>query len=111
MDHGRRKLLLSTVFGAGGLGLRALATGLPISFLANPASADTPTCTATKPQYLFLLTSGGGDPLNANVPGCYADPGIYHPAQPTMAPTSMTIGGKTYTAALPWTQIAPATLG
>jgi hypothetical protein len=58
----------------------------------------------------LLLTSGGGDPLNANVPGAYLDPGIYHPAEPTMAPTPMTVGGKTFTAALPWTQVDPSIL-
>src|SRR5512140_1907856 len=107
MDTSRRKLILSGLFGAGWVGLRALATGLPVSLLtqSRTAHADTPPAPvcAAKPQYLVLLTSGSGDPLNANVPGCYADPGIYHPAQATMAPTQMTIGGQQVTAALPWT--------
>ncbi len=107
MDTTRRNLLLSTVFGAGWLGLRALATGLPISVLtqSREAHADPPPPCAAKPQYLVLLTSGSGDPLNANVPGCYVDPGIYHPGQATMAPTPMQVGGKTVTAALPWTTL------
>lgn len=110
MDIQRRNLLLSSLFGAGLVGLRALATGLPISLLTGTreARADVPVCGA-KPQYLVLLTSGSGDPLNANVPGMYADPGIYHPAQATMAPTPMMVGGKSVTAALPWTTL-PASI-
>ncbi len=111
MDIARRKLLLSGLFGTGWVGLRALATGLPISLFAQSrvARADPAPACAAKPQYLVLLTSGSGDPLNANVPGCYVDPGIYHPAQPTMAPTAMQIGGQSVTAALPWTTL-PANL-
>ena len=37
--HSRRTLLKTTLFGASGLGLRALATGLPVSFLARPLEA------------------------------------------------------------------------
>src|SRR5438445_846584 len=99
MDTSRRKLILSGLFGAGAVGLRALATGLPVSLLTGAlgereARADTPPACGAKPQYLLLLTSGSGDPLNANVPGCYADSGIYHSALPTMAPTQMTVGGQ-----------------
>ena len=32
----RRDAILSTLFGAGAVGLRALATGLPASLLLNP---------------------------------------------------------------------------
>jgi Protein of unknown function (DUF1501) len=107
MDIARRKLLLSGLFGTGWVGLRALATGLPISLLTQSkvAHADPAPACAAKPQYLVLLTSGSGDPLNANVPGCYADPGIYHPTGPTMAPTQMTVGGQQVTAALPWSTL------
>lgn len=113
MDAARRKLLLSGLFGTGWLGLRALASGLPLGLIADPrrAGAQTPpSCNAVKPQYLILLTSGAGDPLNANVPGMYTNPAIYHPADPTMAPTPVTIGGQSYTAALPWAQLDPAIL-
>ncbi|MEO8874195.1 MAG: DUF1501 domain-containing protein [Polyangiaceae bacterium] len=106
MNEDRRKVLLSGLFGAGWIGLRALATGLPLSLFMNPrtANADTPaTCTATKPQYIYLNTSGGGDPLNANVPGTYDDPGIYHnTASATMTKTAMTLGSTTTSAAAPW---------
>lgn len=104
MDKARRSLILSGLFGTGYLGLRALATGIPMSILASPTSAkadDTPAA-CTKPQFIYLLTSGSGDPLNANVPGCYEDPGIYHSADATMTPTNMTFGGRTVKAAAPW---------
>jgi hypothetical protein len=117
MDQNRRKILLSGLFGAGWMGLRALATGIPISVLSSlgkQAKADTPnggtTCTAVKPNYIYLLTSGGGDPLNANVPGTYDDPGIYHSAQATMAKTAMTIGTTATSAAAAWAGLAPAIL-
>ena len=70
----RREALLSTLFGAGYVGLRALATGLPASFLLNPrralADSPAPACGAqSKAQYIIFNTSGTGDPINANVPG------------------------------------------
>ena len=88
----RRQGLKSTLFGAGLVGLRALATGLPPSFLLNPrralADGAPPTCGANaKAQYIIFNTSGNGDPINASVPGTYEDPNIVHSADPTMAPT------------------------
>jgi hypothetical protein len=109
IDDRRRKVLFSGLFGAGWLGLRALATGLPVGLLTGSriAHAD-PTCDPTKAQYLVFATSGGGDPLNANVPSMYVDPGIVHPLDPTMAPTAMTVGGQSYMAAKPWATLDPA---
>jgi hypothetical protein len=115
----RRELLTKTLFGAGLIGLRALATGLPISFLANPrrALAGNPPAACTpgggNAQYLILATSGQGDPVNANVPGTYGVPGVIHPdtlGNPSMAETSFTLGGAQTSAALPWTQLPPSLL-
>src|SRR5262249_41711171 len=86
------------------------ASGLPASLLLNPrkalADAPAPSCDAAdKAQFVIFATSGQGDPINANAPGCYDDPNITHPADPAMAPTSLTLGGKTYTAAAPWASL------
>jgi hypothetical protein len=94
--------------GVGG-GLRALATGLPVSLLLDPRKAlagPAPTCASqSKAQYIIFNTSGNGDPINASVPGTYEDSNIVHSTDPTMAPTMMSIGGQQYTAALPWTML------
>jgi Protein of unknown function (DUF1501) len=106
----RRDALLSTLFGAGYVGLRALASGLPASLLLRPRSAlaDTsaPMCTAPeKAQYIIFNTSGAGDPINANVPGTYEDPMITHSADMAMAATPLVIQGQTHTAAAPWSSL------
>jgi hypothetical protein len=101
----RRRALLGALFGGGAIGLRALATGLPASLLLDPrrALADPPPPPAKDlAQYILFATSAGGDPMSNNVPGTYDDPGIVHPLQPSMAPTPITIGGRTYRAAAPW---------
>jgi hypothetical protein len=109
-NYSRRNLLKTTLFGGSGLGLRALATGVPISFLARPltARAEIYQC-ANKPkaQYLILSTSSAGDPLNANVPGTYDFPDIVHAADPRMAATPITLAGKQYTAAQLWSTLPP----
>ena len=102
----RRESILSTLFGTGLVGLRALASGLPAAFLLNPRralAAGTVACPANnKAGFVIFNTSGNGDPINANVPGTYDDPAIVHSADPAMAPTPLTIQGKTFTAAAPW---------
>jgi hypothetical protein len=114
MNVSRRQALMSALFGTGYLGLRALATGLPVSFLLNPrrALASTPALCAdqSKAQYIIMATSGQGDPINANVPGTYLDPMITHSADPTMAAKTLTLSGQSYTAALPWTMLPQAVL-
>ena len=100
MKFTRRSLINKTVFGAGALGLRALATGLPASFLSRPfaAQAQDFTCVdKSKAQYLIIATSSNGDPLNANVPGTYAFPDIAHAPDPAMAATNFNLQvGKIY---------------
>ena len=113
MNISRRKALMSALFGAGYVGLRALATGIPASVLlkGHRAFADgAPACPdKSKAQFVILATSGNGDPINANVPGTYIA-GITHSADPAMAPTAMKLGSKATTAALPWTQLPQAVL-
>src|SRR5262245_17512643 len=106
----RRQVLLGGLFGAGWVGLRALATGLPISVLSRPreALADEGTLMCTDPatsQYLILSTSSAGDPVNANVPGGYDFPDVAHSPDPAMAKTPITLAGKQYAAARPWSTL------
>lgn len=109
----RRDLLLSTLFGAGYVGLRSLATGLPASLLLEPrrafADGNVP-CAAGKAQFVVFNTSGLGDPINASVPGTYEDPKIVHSADPAMAPGPLTMNGQKYTAAAPWATLPQAVL-
>ncbi len=114
MKLNRRDTLLGLLFGGGMLGMRSIASGLPVALLANPrkALADmTPTCgNASKAQYVIFNTSAQGDPINTNAPGTYLDSNIVHPSDPSMAPTNITVGGKQWQAAAPWATLG-ATLG
>ena len=102
----RREMLYAALFGAGGLGLKSLATGIPLSVLTSPLRASAQEGTS---RILILSASSAGDPINANVPGTYEDPAIEHPNDPLMAPTAMTIGGQQLTAAKPWADL-PASM-
>ena len=108
MSLSRRQALSSTLFGAGLVGLRALASGLPISFLLRPAHAE-PGVAPSEPseppvaaQYLILSTSSEGDPLNANVPGAYDFDDIAHPSDPALRKTRLRLGERSFDAAAPW---------
>ena len=85
----RRNMLYTALFGAGGLGLKSLATGIPMSILARPLAARAQDGAAAR--ILILSTSSAGDPINANVPGTYEDPAVEHSNDPLMAPTAMTM--------------------
>lgn len=113
MSFTRRKILSSTLFGAGLLGLRSLATGIPTKLLAGGPQAfaeAAATCgNAAKAQYVILATSGSGDPLNANAPGTYgggAIASVSHNLDPAMAQTAFKMGGTQTTAAMPWSTTA-----
>lgn len=114
MGPSRRQVLSVMLLGAGRVGLRALATGLPISFLLRPAHAalseEAATPDASIDQHLILSTSSAGDPLNANVPGTYDFADIVHPADPAMARTELSLGGRRSFAAAPWATLPQAVL-
>jgi hypothetical protein len=103
----RRDALLSGLFGSGYVGLRALATGLPAWFIANPRSANAQSLQCTidakaNMQYLIVSTSFNGDPLNCNCPGTYEAADAIHPQQAEVAQVSVKLGAKSYGAATPW---------
>jgi hypothetical protein len=99
------------LFGAGLVGLRSLATGLPVGVLLDPrkALADVPAC-PTQPQFILLNTSRDGDPIGCNVPGTYEDANIVHPQDASMVATRLTLRGQPYMAAAPWAKLPQATL-
>jgi hypothetical protein len=103
----RRDSLRAALFGGGYLGLRALATGLPLYFLRDPARAtaqdlECAIMAKEKLQYLILSASSQGDPMNCNCPGTYEVADIIHPMQPEMAATPVMLGSKSVMAAKPW---------
>ncbi|HEX3773661.1 MAG TPA: DUF1501 domain-containing protein [Polyangiaceae bacterium] len=112
MDFKRRQALMTMLFGAGAVGLRALATGLPAWFIANPrkASADDLKCAldATKTQSLIVSVSSNGDPINCNCPGTYEDATAIHPQQAEVAALTLALGSKMYGAATPWSTLGDA---
>jgi hypothetical protein len=103
-----RRAAMTALFGAGLVGLRSLATGLPASFLLNPrrAIADGNCFSADKAQFLIMNANASGDPISCNTPGTYVDPMIMHPKGPTMTPTSLSLRGQQYVAAQPWSKLA-----
>lgn len=107
----RREAILAALFGAGSIGLRAVATGLPASILLNPRRSLADACASReRAQFVIWATSGSGDPSNANVPGTYEDQGIAHSLDPLMAPTPMSLGGRSYMAAKPWASLPQSVL-
>src|SRR5664279_4616824 len=98
----RRQSLQASLAGAGLIGLRAMATGLPISFLLNPKSVRADDTCALSAQFLILSMSANGDALNCNVPGTYDLPATFaagtvnhsDPADMSMTASPLTIGGR-----------------
>jgi len=112
-DHkiGRRGMLGGLGALGGGVLLRSLATGIPAAVLMDPLAADAQM--ALPPKTLILASSRLGDPMNANVPGCYggkdyAD--LFHPLDPAMAPETVSLGGVNKTAAGCWNLIGQSAL-
>ncbi|MEM1025970.1 MAG: DUF1501 domain-containing protein [Myxococcota bacterium] len=98
----RRELLRRTLFGAGTVGLRSLATGLPASMFLRPPSAWAQS--AAEAKMLILVASQAGDPVNANCPGAYVD-GIVHPTGEDFLPTEIRLGDRNHIGARAWTQL------
>jgi uncharacterized protein (DUF1501 family) len=92
---------LATV--GGGLLLRSLATGIPAKILLDPLSATADDQTPGK--MLIISSSSQGDPVNANVPGTYGFSDLYHPVDPLMAETPLTLGTTQTSAAKPWADL------
>jgi Protein of unknown function (DUF1501) len=123
----RRDALSAALFGGGMIGLRSLVTGLPAKFLMNPkkALADMTDagCVAQNPQFIIFNTSGQGDPFACNAPGTYNDGGwgtgmnfgsLVHPSDAQSGvtgidPQQITLGGRNYQAAGPWTMLGAGT--
>lgn len=106
----RRNALLGSLVGGSYLGLRALATGLPAWYLADPrrATAQDLACAIEakeKLQYLIVSASSMGDPINCNCPGTYEAPEIIHPQQPELAATALQLGETMYQVAKPWAAV------
>jgi uncharacterized protein (DUF1501 family) len=95
----RRALLRGSLLGAGAVGLRAFATGLPASWILGQRQVRAQD--APPPQYLILSTSQLGDPLNANCPGSYVT-GVDSNPLPGMEATNVQLGSQTARAAACW---------
>lgn len=99
MTIDRRHLVKLLSSGGSLLTMRALASGLPISWILDPqrALAQNPIASMTvagKAQYLILNSSDGGDPFNANMPGSYGAKST-HPSVAAAAGTSIPAQGAT----------------
>lgn len=104
MTLNRRDFVRRALFGAGGLGLRALATGLPAALLANPLRALAAQAPASIPQFMLLSTSYAGDPTNVYAPGSWL-PNVSRSTDPFMAAASVSIGGNAYQVGGAWASL------
>lgn len=111
MQKFRRDLLKYLSGGSASVMLKSAVTGIPAfaftSMQAPKVFAQDGVGDALKPQYLVLSTRGQGDPFNVNCPGVY-DTGVktvFNNPDPKMAPTNVSLDGKTYRAAKPWSTL------
>jgi hypothetical protein len=112
----RRQALFGGLFAAGGLGWRAMATGLPAWFLSRPhaANAQDLECALTnqgRAQFLVVSASSAGDAISCNVPGTYDAAEIIHGTQAEFAATPISLGARQVTGAQIWSTLTPAVLG
>ncbi len=105
----RRAALGAFATASGSLILQSLATGIPASVLLNPLSAEAED-QLPPAKMLILSSSRQGDPVNANVPGTYGFSDLYHPLDPEMAETNMTLSGVATSAAKPWASLPQSLL-
>ncbi len=105
MNSTRRRLLHAAVFGAGYVGLRSLASGLPIPFLTSGVAR---AATGPTPNFLILAVANSGDPFNANTPGAYVA-GTDHAPDPLLASATVQLGTAAAPGAKRWSQL-PADL-
>jgi hypothetical protein len=112
----RRDAVLRMLFGAGFVGLRSIASGVPAAILLDPRRAmaagegGAPPAAITNPQFVIYSTSFNGDPVNCNAPGTYDDPHIEHPNDPSMVATPMTFGARSVNGAQIWSTLPAAVL-
>jgi Protein of unknown function (DUF1501) len=107
MDTTRRNMLKSALFGTGFMGLRSLATGLPMAALLGGRIGDVNAeddLTAA-PQSLILFSSSAGDPFNANTPGSFGVSGVFNNPHAEMDATPLTLGDQNTVAARPWSLV------
>lgn len=108
-DHRpRRAFVRDLLLGSGGAALKAMATGLPVSFLSRPLAAqadEAETVDAGKAQYVVFSTSDGGEAINTNGPGSYEYPDMVHAADPAMEGTPLRLGDRMTRAAQLWTTL------
>lgn len=105
-----REAMLAALFGVSGIGLRALASGLPASFIANPLAPVADKAASSAAQAQVVACNGSGDPLGNNAPGTYAFAQAVHPGAAATQAKSFSMGGSTVTGAAAWSALPQAML-
>ena len=106
----RRDAILATIFGVSGLSLRALASGLSASFIANPLQPVNNKAATTTAQALVIASNGSGDPLGNNAPGTYAYAQAVHPGAAATQAKVFSMNGTSVTGAAAWSALPQAML-